>query len=135
DRLRTIFAEGQPDWLEAVAKADASPDEVISLLNTQSFFDLLKVPYPTPREGVLSRLSGEGLIFKRDAGWSITNLAALLLAKRLDLFDRTVARKAVRFVVYDGVNKLKTKTEVLGSQGYAVGFESLVDYVHNAAPR
>ncbi len=56
DRLKQIFAEGQPEWLEEIAKQDASSDEVIALLDTQTFFDLLGIPYPTTREGVLERL-------------------------------------------------------------------------------
>jgi ATP-dependent DNA helicase RecG len=135
DRLRAIFAEGQPDWLEEVAKADATPDEVVARLDTQTYFDLLRIPYPTTQVGVLERLSGEGLIRKTETGWSITNLAAILLAKRLDAFGNAIARKAARFVVYDGINKLKTKTDMPGNRGYAVGFEALVDFVHNAAPQ
>jgi ATP-dependent DNA helicase RecG len=31
DRLRTIFAEGQPDWLEEPARAELTPQQVIEL--------------------------------------------------------------------------------------------------------
>ena len=135
DELKRIFSEGQPSWLEEIAKEGVSPDEVVSLLDTQTYFDLLKVPYPTTRDAVIERLKGEGFISYVAGGWSITNLAAILLAKRLDAFTQAVARKAARFVVYDGVNKTKTKTDMPGTRGYAVGFESLVDFVHSAAPK
>lgn len=135
DRLRAIFSEGQPDWLSEVATADATPDDVIAWLDTQAFFDLLKVPYPTTREGVLERLCGEELIAQTDVGWNITNLAAILLAKRLDTFSNSLVRKAPRFVQYDGANKLITKTDLPGTRGYAVGFEGLVEFVHTAAPQ
>jgi ATP-dependent DNA helicase RecG len=92
------------------------------------------MPYPTTREGVLARLSGEGLIAQA-AGWTITNLAAILLAKRLDLFSPTLARKAPRVVIYEGVDKTQTREDKPGNRGYAVGFESLVDFVHSAAPQ
>lgn len=68
DRLRQIFAEGQPDWLSEPAKAECSADEVIQLLDTQTFFDLMGMPYPTSRDGVLDRLRSEGLISKAGAG-------------------------------------------------------------------
>lgn len=135
DQLRRIMDEGQPDWLEQPERENASPDEVISLLDTQSFFDLMQLPYPTTREGVLERLSQERLIERRSAGWDISKLAAILLAKRLDAFSNGLARKAPRVVIYSGTDKLETRDDKLGVKGYAVGFESLVDFVHSAAPQ
>jgi len=134
DHLRRIFAEGQPDWFMQAAKDNASADGVIALLDTQTYFDLSNLPYPTTREGVLARLSGEGLIVSTPAGWVISNLAAILLAKRLDGFSPALARKAPRVVIYEGIDKTQTREDKPGNRGYAVGFESLVDFVHSAAP-
>jgi len=135
DQLRRIFAEGQPDWFSQPAKAGASADEVVALLDTQTYFDLCGLPYPTARDGVLARLSGEGLIEQTVAGWTITNVAAILLAKRLDTFTPALARKAPRVVIYEGIDKTQTREDKTGGRGYAVGFESLVDFVHSAAPQ
>lgn len=135
DRLRRIFAEGQPDWLMEPAREGASADEVVALLDTQGYFDLLKQPYPTSRDGVLAKLEAEGLIESHAAGFTITNLAALLLAKRLEAFSPALARKAPRVVIYEGTNKLQTREDKPGSRGYAVGFEGLVEFVHSAAPQ
>jgi ATP-dependent DNA helicase RecG len=135
DRLRQIFAEGQPDWLSQPAKTAASDDEVVALLDTQAYFDLMKLPYPTERPGVLDRLASECLIKRSSAGWEISNLAAILLAKKLDAFSPAIARKAPRVVIYEGNNKLNTKDDKPGNRGYAVGFEGLVDFVHTAAPK
>ena len=55
DKLRLIFAEGEPDWFLQPAKSEASADEVVALLDTQTYFDLLNLPYPTRREGVLEK--------------------------------------------------------------------------------
>jgi ATP-dependent DNA helicase RecG len=135
DHLRRIFAEGQPDWFVQPAKEDASADEVIALLDTQTYFELLSLPYPTTRDAVLARLQSEGFIAYSGAGWTISNMAAILLAKRLDAFSPALARKAARVVVYEGTNKLITKNDKPGLRGYAVGFGSLVDFVHSAAPQ
>jgi ATP-dependent DNA helicase RecG len=135
DQLRRIFAEGQPDWFSQPAMQEASADEVIALLDTQTYFDLSGLPYPTARDGVLARLSGEGLIVRTSAGWTITNVAAILLAKRLDSFVPALARKAPRVVIYEGIDKTLTREDKTGNRGYAVGFESLVDFVHSAAPQ
>lgn len=135
DQLKRIFAEGGPDWFDRPARAGASAEEVVALLDTQSFFDLMKLPYPTSRDGVLERLAQERLIERKADGWNITNLAAILLAKRLDAFSPELARKAPRVVIYEGVNKLATRYDEPEHQGYAVGFEKLVDFVHSSAPR
>lgn len=51
DQLRKIFAEGQPGWLENAALKDVSAQDVVQWLDTQAFFDLLRLPYPTDQAG------------------------------------------------------------------------------------
>jgi len=134
DQLKRIFAEGGPNWFERMARFDISPDEVVSLLDTQSYFELVDLPYPTSQEGVLARLAQERLIVERPSGWSITNLAAILLAKRLDSFPSEISRKAPRVVLYEGKNKLTTREDRTENKGFAVGFENLIDFIHSSAP-
>jgi ATP-dependent DNA helicase RecG len=135
DVLKRIFAEDQQDWFCQPARADASPDDVIALLDTQTYFELLKIPYPTNRDAVLERLQSQHLISQTTQGWTISNLAAILLAKKLDAFSPALARKASRVIIYDGINKLQTRTDNTGNRGYAVSFDGLVDFVHTAAPQ
>ncbi len=132
--LSASAATQSNEWIDRIAK-EATADEVVALLDTQAVFELLKIPYPPSREKVLAQLVNEGAIRANGTSWVITNLGAILFAKKLDAFDQTIARKAARFVVYDGVNKLKTKTDITGTRGYAVGFEALIDFVHEAAPK
>lgn len=134
DRLRSIFAEGQPDWLEEPAASGLDAEAVVNLLDTQSFFDLLKQPYPTTREAVLERLASERLIDRNSGGFTIRRLGGLLLAKRLDQFP-DLARKAARVVVYPGTSKLETRLTQIGGRGYAVGFQGLVDFVMAQLPQ
>ncbi|MDF5710620.1 MAG: ATP-binding protein [Nostoc sp. S4] len=135
DVLKRIFAEDQQDWFCQPARSDASPDDVIALLDTQTYFELLKIPYPTSRDAVLERLQSQHLIKPTAQGWTITNLAAILLAKKLDAFSPALARKAPRVVIYEGINKLQTREDKTDNRGYAVGFDGLVDFVHSAAPQ
>ncbi len=135
DRLKSIFAEDRQDWFCEPARTEASPDDVIALLDTQTYFELLNLPYPTNREAVLERLQSENLIQPTTQGWIITNLAAILLAKKLDAFSPALGRKAPRIVIYDGFNKLHTRDDKINNQGYAIGFENLVDFVYSAAPK
>lgn len=133
DRLRAIFAEGQPDWFSQAALTGCDDDKVVQLLDTQSYFDLLHLPYPVNRTGVLERFESEKLIQRQDGGWTITNLGAILFAKKLDQFD-LLARKAPRVIVYEGNNKLKTKLDKPGMKGYAVGYQGLVEFVYGLVP-
>lgn len=134
DQLRKIVNEGGPDWFERPALTGAGSDDVVALLDTQAFFDLMKMPYPTTRDAVLARLEQERLIERCREGWVISNLAAILLAKRLDAFSPELARKAPRVVIYEGTNKLVTRDDRPGTRGYAVAFEGLIDFVYSFAP-
>ena len=133
DRLRAIFAEGGPDWLCEPALKDCDENQIVQLLDTQSYFDLLQLPYPDNRSGVLERLESQRLIQRQGTRWVITNLGAILFAKRIEQFDR-LARKAPRVIVYEGTNKLKTKLDRPGTKGYAVGFQGLVEFIDNLVP-
>lgn len=134
DQLRRIFAEGTPDWLEETSKRGLDGQEVIELLDTQTFFELLKLPYPTERSGVLDRLVQERLVDIENGKYSIRRLGALLLAKHLQDFE-DMARKAPRVLVYPGNSKLETKLDQGGAKGYAVGFQGLVGFVMAQLPQ
>lgn len=135
DVLKRIFAEDNQEWFTKPAKENVSAEDIVALLDTQTCFELLGIPYPTNRNVVLQRLEGFSLIQRTGDTWSINNMAAIILAKRLDLFSPALARKAPRFIQYDGVDKFKTRVENLGNKGYAVGFKGLVEFVHSAAPQ
>lgn len=105
DRLRTIFAEGEPDWLEEPSLSGLSEGDIIETLDTQTFFELIEQPYPSSRDEVLRRLIDFKLIDRMPGGLSIRRICGLLLAKDLGHFPE-LARKSPRVVVYDGVTKL-----------------------------
>lgn len=134
DRLRQIFAEGKPDWLEEPSKVGLTPAELIALLDTQTFFDLLGMDYPSRREGVIERLSEERLVDRVEGAFSIRRLGALLLAKKLENFPDLVG-KALRVVVYKQGSKVETELDQTGTLGYAVGFQRIVRFVMNMLPQ
>lgn len=134
DRLRTIFAEGQPDWLEEISKSNLDAQTVIDLLDTQGFFELLRLPYPTNRDSVLEKLIQERLIDKMGSNYSIRRIGGLLLAKRLSDFS-DLSRKAPRVIVYNGISKLETRLDQVGVKGYAVGFQELVHFIMEQLPQ
>lgn len=133
DQLKKIMAEGEPDWASKPAMEGCGSEKVIELLDTQSYFDLLHLPYPANREAVLERLVSERLIERTGITWTILNLGAILFAKDVSKFIG-LGRKAPRVIVYDGTSKLKTKLDVTGAKGYAVGFQGLLEYINGQVP-
>ena len=134
DRLRSIFDEGKPDWLEEISKSGMTGQQVIDSLDTQTFFELLKLPFPSNQEAILDKLMAERLIEKRSDGYAVRRLGAVTVSRRLGDFP-DVARKAPRVVVYDGSSKLKTKLDQTGAGGYAVRFKDLVRFVMAQLPQ
>lgn len=134
DRLRSIFDEGKPNWLLSPAIAGVDAQKVVELLDTQRFFDLQGLPYPTGRDAVLHWLESNQLIEQGVNGYSIRRLGALLLAKNLSSFP-DVLRKAIRIVVYTGNSKLDTRLDIPWLKGYAAAFEDLVRFVDSQLPQ
>ena len=108
--------------------------KVLKLLDYPAYFDLTNQPLPEGHDAILAALAADQMIQRTDSGhWDITNLGAILFAKRLQDFQ-ALGRKAVRLIQYRGNNKLKTERELEGSKGYAVGFEGLIDYLKALLP-
>lgn len=131
-RLWRIFDETPFENLVAVERADG--DEVLRLLDYPAYFDLLERPLPADRNAVLAALAEDSLIRKCDAGgWDITNLGAVLFAKRLQDFQ-SLGRKSIRVIQYKGEGRVETVREQEGKHGYASGFEGLIGYVNGLLP-
>jgi predicted HTH transcriptional regulator len=134
DQLRRIFKEGAPDWLEEHSTPEMDAQGIVDILDTHTFFALLKLPYPTARSGVIDRLTRERLIDPLGSGYAVRRLGALLLAKKLEDFP-DLARKAPRVIVYNGISKIDTRLDQLGSKGYAVGFQRIVRFIMSQLPQ
>jgi ATP-dependent DNA helicase RecG len=104
------------------------------LLDISSFFELMRLPFPSSQEAAIERLRNERLIDVHDGKVSIRRVAALLLGKRLEAFP-AIRRKAPRVVVYSESSKLETRLDQNGARGYAVGFSGLVRFVMNQLPQ
>jgi ATP-dependent DNA helicase RecG len=117
-----------------IALEKTSAADVVSLLDTQGYFDLMKLPYPSNRESVLEKLVSEKFVHDKNANYDITNLGALLFAKDLKDFPK-LSRKTARVIVYKGNDKLETVKDIFGTKGYAIGFKGLVDYINDQLPQ
>lgn len=132
DKERKIWRKsGKPYELE-IAKDNLSVSDVFRLLNTETYFDLMNLPYPSDQNGVIDKFIHENLLIKSN-GYGITNLGAILFAKNLTEFE-TVQRKSVRVIVYKGKNKVETIREQIGGKGYSIGFLGLVEWINSQLP-
>lgn len=117
------------------AKTDLNISDIIRLLSTETYFDLMKTPYPASHKSVVEKLMNDNIVAKIHSKYAITNLGALLFAKDLKDFE-SVERKSVRLIVYKGNNKVETIREdtEIGKKGYAIGFEGLVNWINSQLP-
>ena len=123
-------------WEQGVAKQYVTGEEVVSLLDYSAYFRLVKEPLSENRLRILEKLAADDLI-QRDVAdkWNITNLGAILFAFDLSNFGSGLARKGVRIVAYSGVNKASDVIHRYdSSKGYAISFESLIDFINNILP-
>ena len=118
---------------EELTAKNLTGDEILKKLDFVSYFDLFKRNLPENKNAILDVLSAEKLIVKDKDSYNITNLGAILFAKDLKEFE-TLNRKAVRVIIYEGKNRLKTIKELQGQKGYASGFEGLVKYINDQLP-
>ena len=124
----------QTPFEDLLAVEHVSADEVLRLLDYPAYFDLLEQPLPANRDGILEALSNDALIRTCDAGgWDITNLGAILFAKKLGDFPQ-LKRKAMRVIQYRGKGRTETLKEQENTKGYACGFEGLIGYINSLLP-
>lgn len=124
----------QTPFEDLIAAERIESDEVLRLLDYPAYFDLLEQPLPADRSGILSALAADGLIQVCQAGgWNITNLGAILFAKKLTDF-RALRRKALRIVQYGGQGRTETLREQEIGKGYASGFAGLISYINGLLP-
>ena len=100
-------------------KEGLSSDQVFSLLSYETYFDMMNIPLPSNQEGILDRFVSEKIILQDEVGYSVTELGALLFAKRLSDFDM-LRRKQIRVITYKGKSKVETIREQAFDIGYAV---------------
>ena len=131
---RKIWQNTHNNTFEAkMAKSGLTADEVLQMIDYAAVFRLLKIPFPETKSAILDKLADEKLIHKRASCYDITNMGAILFATDLQKFD-ILSRKAVRVIFYKGNNKLHAIREQIGSKGYAIGFEGLVNYINERLP-
>lgn len=112
-----------------IALEDVTGERILRSLEYGTHFRLLNQPLPSASDQILHSLAESGLIDNTGYGlFNVTNLGALLLATNLAEFER-LGRKAVRVVVYKGLDRRAKHHLQEDQRGYAAGFKGLIDYI------
>lgn len=124
-----------PRWEDLHASTLLTDDGLVAQLDAMSILKLIERPVPADSEALVAWMSDEKLVDRHSAGGGyVTNLGAIAAARRLSDFP-DLSRKAVRLIVYDGLNKSRTKHEQEGTRGYAIAFQGLLKYVGSLLPQ
>jgi predicted HTH transcriptional regulator len=124
-----------PRWEELHATVLVGDDDILSLINVAPIIKMLGVPTPASGEEILAWMEAERIIKREPSGGAyVTNLGAISAAKKLSDFP-DLSRRAARVVVYDGLNKAKTRQEQEGVLGYAISFQGLLRFVTSLLPQ
>src|SRR3990167_3516159 len=118
---------------DGISETGLSAEAVLKKIDFTSYFDLIERPLPSGNEAILYVLCADKLARKNGELFDITNLGAILLAKNIEEFEN-LSRKAVRVIIYEGKDRMKTIKELDGKKGYATGFESLIGFINNLLP-
>lgn len=114
---------------DIIALSHISIDEVMSKLDFNSYFDLKGMPNPYEATSILHYMKEEKVVRAEDDGKvSITNLGAILFAKKLSDFDR-VSRKAIRIIQYKDKSKINILQEKTFNAGYATSISEAVEFI------
>ena len=70
-----------------VAMKEVSGEKVLELIDFTKYFDMTKQTLPQDRQGILAKLQDDKLIVENAGLWDISNLGAILFAKKLSDFD------------------------------------------------
>ena len=120
---------------DGIAMRSVSAEEVLSFIDAAAYFRLSQQPFPDDNIVVLQKLISEKIIVSADDGTNnITNLGAILFAKKLNDFDR-LHRKAMRVIFYRGDDRTETIKEYMSDKGYGVGFEEMLRYINDHLPQ
>jgi predicted HTH transcriptional regulator len=132
DKQAKIWRKDVVPFEKEIAKDNLVASDITKYLSAETYFNLMKLPYPSIQQGVIEKFTDEGLIVKH-RGYAITKLGAILFANNLRDFEG-LERKTVRVIVYKGSNKFETVREQIDTKGYAIGFENLVNWVNGQLP-
>jgi len=111
-----------------IARDNLTATEVLELLDYDKMYEVLKKRTPREDNVILELMKEYGLIIQKGDMYAITNMGALLFARKLRDFD-SVAHRDIFLRRYEGVNNLILLEEKRSVAGYVIEFDAMVDWL------
>ena len=122
------------DFEYQIAATDIPAADIRNLLAIDDFFDLLRLKQPTDLDASLLPLEEQELVKVQDDGfYSVTNLGALLLAKRLSTFP-SLRKRLLRVIRFDGKGSFDIREDQEFDEGYALVIPRAESFIMSAIP-
>ncbi|MBU6463434.1 MAG: transcriptional regulator [Bradyrhizobium sp.] len=118
---------------QGIAMHHVTPAEIFSFLDPMAFLEMVGIIGVTRAVAITHLARFDLLIDDRQGRYDITNLLALLAAKKLASFP-SVANKSPRVIEYKRAKKIDAVGDVTGQLGYAIGFKKLLNHVMTRMP-
>lgn len=113
---------------------DIELSKALAMIDYGSYFNLTSMTQPSSSEEIAKYLVGDRILVHQMNGlYSVTNMGALLYARRLSEFS-SVSRKAIRIIQYEGKNRLNILKEEIDDRGYALGLDDVLRYIEALLP-
>lgn len=128
--VKSLIALSQNFTFEdQISYPNVSSSDITMFLNYKKYYSLIGRQIPSTVEGILESFINEEFIKAGSLDmYSITNLGAIAFAANIENF-KSIKRKAPRFIIYKGTNKIEAIKEIVGRYGYAVGFEAMINFI------
>lgn len=129
------LATGRRKFEDAIAATHQDWIDVLDRLDIDAYYNLIKESKPRVSLEILRRFESSGFV-KDDleGGYEITNLGAIVLAKRLSDFPSTKG-KALRVIQYHGDDKRNSDNEEEFDCGYAVALPRALRHLTAILPK
>lgn len=121
-------AKDVPCFELMAAKDGLSAEDVLGLLDYRKLFERIDRRVPKDEGIILDLLKEYGFAAEAKGCWTVTNMGALLFAKRLADFEGIRSREVI-VRKYEGLNNRVLSAERKTVSGYAVEFEDLLDWI------
>lgn len=127
---------------ETILKKSFEDGYSTDLVNEKEIFELLDViPYykkrgqslPENKETIIKSMLNDGILAKKIGKYYITNLGALLFAKKLSYFKNLINRE-IRIIKYKANNKIEVERSIDFDEGYAICADRVLDSIKLLLP-
>lgn len=122
------------DYEERVALADVHEDELLGLLDIDAFYSMMRLQNTANTDAKMLPLLEQDIVRIQDNGrYAITNLGALLLARKMNNFPG-LKKRPIRILRFSGKGNREILEDRTFDEGYALALQHAEDYLMSVIP-